>query len=111
MSRKTCFMIFITALVVILASYVFHFSLVTKEIGRVFIQMQNIYIALSAVIISLILAKTGHYWLIMIGISVIAAAVVQVLVLGGTLMTIALLYKIIAFLVYAYFVVLVRYML
>lgn len=111
MSRKTCFMIFVAMLVIILASYVFHVSPVTKEVGRIFMQMQNVYIALSSVIISLILAKTGHYWLIMIGISFIAAAVVQVLVLGGTLMTIALLYKIAAFLVYAYFAVLVRYML
>lgn len=111
MSKKTCFMIFIASLVIILTSYVLHFSVVTKEVGRVFAQMQSIYIALSAVIIALILAKTKHYWLLMLGIAVVVAAVVQVLVLGGALMTVALLYKVIAFLVYAYLVMLVRYML
>lgn len=110
MSKKTCFMIFIVSLVVILASYVAHFNPVTKEVGAVFGTMQNIYIALSSVIISLIMTKTKHYWLIMLGISVVAAAVIQVFVSGASLMTMALLYKIIAFIVYVYLVALVRFM-
>ncbi len=110
MSRKTCFMIFIAAVVVIMASFVAGFSPVTKEVSKVFAQMCGLYLALAAVITSLLLSKQKHYWLIMLGIAVVAAVVIQLLVVGGSLMTVALLYKIIAFIVYAYLIQLMRYM-
>lgn len=110
MSKKTCFVIFAIAIVAILASYAAHFSLVTKEVSAVFAQMQNVYIALSSVILSLIMTKTKHYWLIMLGVSVVVAGAVQIL-FGGSLLTIALLYKILAFIVYVYLVALLRFML
>ena len=111
MSKKTCFMIFIAAMVIILASYVLNFAPVTREVNAVFSQMQNIYIAASAVIISLLMSKSKHYWLIMLGIAIIAAGVIQVVVQGSSLMTLALLYKAIAFIVYVYLVALARFML
>lgn len=111
MSKKTCFMIFIAAMVIILASYVLNFAPVTREVNAVFSQMQNIYIAASAVIISLLMRKSKHYWLIMLGIAIIAAGVIQVVVQGSSLMTLALLYKAIAFIVYVYLVALARFML
>lgn len=110
MSRKTCFMIFIAAVVVIMASFVVGFSPVTNEVSKVFAQMCGLYLSLAAVITSLLLSKQKHYWLIMLGIAVVAAVVIQLLVVGGSLMTVALLYKIIAFIVYAYLIQLMRYM-
>ena len=110
MSRKACFLIFVISLVTILAAYIFKFSIVTKEVGTTFAEMQNIYIALASVITAVLLAKSKHYWLIMIGMAVIISIVTHVVIAGGTLMTIALLYKILASLVYIYLVQLVRYM-
>lgn len=111
MSRKTCFMIFIAAVVVIMASFVAKFTPVTREVSNVFAAMQNIYIAVSSVVIALLLSKQKYYWLLMLGIAVIVAAIIQVVVLGGALMTAALLYKIIAIVVYAYLIALMRFML
>ena len=103
-------MIFIVALVAIMASFVAGFSPVTREVTNVFAQMCGVYLALAAVITSLLLSKQKHYWLIMLGIAVVTAVLIQLLVVGGSLMTVALLYKIIAFVVYAYLVQLMRYM-
>ncbi len=110
MSRKTCFMIFIAAVIIIMASFVAGFSPVTREVSNVFAQMCGLYLSLAAVITSLLLSKQKHYWLIMLGIAVVAAVLIQLLIVGGSLMTIALLYKIIAFVVYAYLIQLMRYM-
>lgn len=110
MSRKTCFMIFIAAVVIIMASFVAGFSPVTREVSNVFAQMCGLYLALAAVITSLLLSKQKHYWLIMLGIAVVASVLIQLLIVGGSLMTVALLYKIIAFIVYAYLIQLMRYM-
>ncbi len=110
MSRKTCFMIFIAAVIVIMASFVVGFSPVTNEVSKVFAQMCGLYLSLAAVITSLLLSKQKHYWLIMLGIAVVAAVLIQLFIAGGSLMTVALLYKIIAFIVYAYLIQLMRYM-
>lgn len=110
MSRKTSFMIFIAAVIVIMASFVAGFSPVTSEVSKVFTQMCGLYLSLVAVITSLLLSKQKHYWLIMLGIAVVASILVQLLIVGGSLLTIALLYKVIAFIVYVYLVQLMRYM-
>ncbi|MCM1324752.1 MAG: hypothetical protein NC218_11590 [Acetobacter sp.] len=110
MSRKTSFMIFIAAVVIIMASFVAGFSPITREVSKVFTQMCGLYLSLAAVITSLLLSKQKHYWLIMLGIAVIASILIQLLIVGGSLMTVALLYKIIAFIVYVYLVQLMRYM-
>lgn len=111
MSKKTCFIIFVISLVTILASYIFNFSLITKEVNAVFAQMQNVYIALSAVILALLLKKVKYYWLIMLGLAVITAIVVQTVILGASLATLVLIYKVAAFIVYVYLVTLSRFML
>jgi hypothetical protein len=111
MSKKVCFRIFAVSLIIILASFIINFAPVTSEISKVFTQMQNIYLSVSAVVIALLLKKQRHYWLIMIGIAVIASIIIQLLIAGGSLLTIALLYKIIAFIIYVYLTVLIRYML
>ena len=56
MSRKTCFMIFIAAVTIILVSYVIKFSPVTGAVSSVFAAMQNPYLAASAVVVSLLLS-------------------------------------------------------
>lgn len=111
MSKKTCFMIFAVALVIILASYALNFAPVIREVNAVFAQMQNVYIAVSAIIISFLMSKSKHYWLMMLGVAIVAAAIIQTVVQGGALITIAVLYKAIAFLVYVYLVALIRFML
>ena len=69
MSRKTCFMIFIAAVTIILVSYVIKFSPVTGAVSSVFAAMQNPYLAASAVVVSLLLAKQRYYWLLILGCS------------------------------------------
>lgn len=103
-------MIFIAAVIVIMTSFVANFSPVTGEVSKVFTQMCGLYLSIAAVITSLLLSKQKHYWLIMLGIAVIASILIQLFVVGGSLLTIALLYKIIAFIVYVYLVQLMRYM-
>jgi len=110
MSKKSCFIIFVIALWFVIISYVAKIGLITKELDAVFGSMQNLYVAASAVVISLLVSKSKHYWLIMLGVAVIASVVIE-LVLGGAIISLALLYKIIAFVVYVYLVMLSRYML
>ena len=111
MSKKTYFTIFAVALIVIFASYMTNFSLITKEVNAIFQNMKNIYVAIAAVALALLLTKTKHYWLVMLGASIVAAIIIQVVLGGGAIVSIALLYKVLAFLVYAYLVQLVRLML
>lgn len=111
MSKKVCFRIFAISLIVILASFIINFAPITTEVSNIFAQMQSVYIAVSAVAAALLLKKQRHYWLIMIGLAVIVSIIIQLLITGGSLLTIALLYKIVAFIIYAYLCELVRYML
>ena len=110
MSRRSSFIIFIIATIVMMASFVINFSPVTVPVARTFAAMQNMYIALTAVIASLLLIKQKYYWLEMLGVAVIAAIIIEVVVLSGTLTSLAVLYKIIAIAVYAYWIQLMRFM-
>lgn len=110
MSRRSSFIIFIIATIVMMASFVINFSPITAPVARTFAAMQNMYIALTAVIASLLLIKQKYYWLEMLGVAVIAAIIIEVVVLSGTLMSLAVLYKIIAIAVYAYWIQLMRFM-
>ncbi len=110
MSRRSSFIIFIIATIVMMASFVINFSPVTAPVARTFAAMQNMYIALTAVIASLLLIKQKYYWLEMLGVAVIAAIIIEVVVLSGTLVSLAVLYKIIAIAVYAYWIQLMRFM-
>ena len=110
MSRRSSFIIFIIATIVMMASFVINFSPITAPVARTFAAMQNMYIALTAVIASLLLIKQKYYWLEMLGVAVIAAIIIEVVVLSGTLTSLAVLYKIIAIAVYAYWIQLMRFM-
>lgn len=110
MSKKVCFRIFAISLIVILASYVIKFAPITTEVSNVFAQMQNLYLSIVAVAISILLKKQRHYWLVMIGIAVVTSIIIQLIFVGATLLSIALIYKIIAFIVYVYLTILIRYM-
>lgn len=110
MSKRTCFMIFIVALVVIMASFVFSFGMVTKPVNEVFGAMKGMYLAIAALVISLLLLKQKYYWLLILGCALLAALLIQYFIVGGSILTIAVLYKVVAFVVYAYLVQLVRFM-
>ncbi|MDO4161750.1 MAG: hypothetical protein Q4D80_01935 [Pseudomonadota bacterium] len=110
MSKRTCFIIFIAALVVIMASFVLGFGAVTGPVAETFAAMKGIYLTVSALIVSLLLLKQKYYWLLVLGCAVLAALLIQFFIVGGSLMSVAVLYKIAAFAVYAYLVQLVRYM-
>lgn len=111
MSKKTCFMIFIAAIVAIMVSFILKFHPVTGEVSAVFSAMQNPYIAVAASVLSLLLIKQRWFWLMILGCAVLTAIAVQLLVTGETLAVAALIYKIVAFVVYAYLIVLMRFML
>ncbi len=111
MSKKTCFIIFIVAMIAILASYICRFTPITKEVNAIFTQMQNIYIVLTAITLALLLRKVKYYWLIMLGLAIITAIVVHTFILGASVTVFAVLYKALAFIVYVYLVCLLRFML
>ena len=110
MSKQTCFMIFIAALVVIMASFIFGFGVVTAPVSETFGAMKGLYLTISALVVSLLIFKQKYYWLLILGCAVVAAVLIQLLIVGGSVMSIAVLYKIAAFAVYAYLVQLVRFM-
>jgi hypothetical protein len=111
MSKNTCFLIFIVALVTIMASFIFNFAPITSPVSEVFGAMRHIYTALAALLIALILIKQKHYWLLVLGCAVVAAVLIQLFVIGGSLLSLMLLYRLAAIVIYAYLVVLIRYML
>ena len=110
MSKQTCFMIFIAALVVIMASFISGFGVVTAPVSETFGPMKGLYLTISALVVSLLILKQKYYWLLILGCAVVAAVLIQLLIVGGSVMSIAVLYKIAAFAVYAYLVQLVRFM-
>ena len=104
-------MIFIAAVTIFLVSYVINFSPVTGAVSSVFNKLQNPFLAASAVVVSLLLAKQRYYWLLILGCAVLVAVLIQFFVVGGALAAAVLLYKIAAFVVYAYLIMLMRFML
>lgn len=110
MSKKTCFMIFVIAVVALIAAFILKISALTTPAVLIFGNMKNPYIAVGAIILSLLLNKQRHYWLLMSACAVIAAILIQIFVIGGTLAFWPILYKTAAFLVYAYLITLIRFM-
>ncbi len=110
MSKKTCFMIFVVSVIVIMAAYILRIGAVTAQVEQVFSAMRSPYIAGAAVVLALLLNKQKYYWFIMLGCAVLTAVLVQLFVVGGSLAALALVYKTVAFLVYAYLVALIRFM-
>lgn len=109
MSKKTCFMIFVIAVIAIIAAFILKISAVTSPVEAIFAAMKNPYVAGSAVILSLLLNKQKHYWLLMLGCALIAAIVIQ-LVFGGAFALWPIAYKALAFMVYVYLITLIRFM-
>ncbi|MDY4884631.1 MAG: hypothetical protein SO141_00025 [Alphaproteobacteria bacterium] len=110
MSKKTCFLIFVAAVIIIALSFIFKIAEVTVPVNLLFGSMKNPYIAGSAVVLALLFNKQRHYWLIMIACALLAAIVVQMLIAGGTFEVYAIMYKALAFLVYVYLIMLIRFM-
>lgn len=111
MSRKICFLIYIIAVVTILISHILNFRPVLREVENVYEQMGNIYIALSSIILSFMLLKQKHSFLIQLGISFVVASIVQVFIAHSPLISVGLLYKAIAYMVYYYLTFQIRFML
>lgn len=111
MSRKTCFLIFVIALIALIAAFLFKINVITSHAMAIFAAMKNPYIAGSAIILAVLLSKQKYYWLLILACAIIAAVLVQMFVVGGALAFWPLLYKTLAFMVYAYLILLIRYML
>lgn len=109
MSKKTCFMIFVIAVIAIIAAFILKIGAVTSEVEAVFAAMKNPYVAGAAVILALLLNKQKHYWLLMLGCALIAAVAIQLL-FGGAFALWPIAYKAIAFMVYVYLIALIRFM-
>ena len=110
MSRKTCFMIFIALSIILLVAHVFNFTMVTTPAGSIYSAMGSPYIAGAAVVLALLLNKQKYYWLIMLGCAVLTAILIQLFIAGGSLTVLGIVYKTAAFLIYAYLVTLIRFM-
>lgn len=110
MSKKTCFIIFVVTVVVLIVAFILKISQITVPVSSIFTAMKNPYIAGSAVLLSLLLHKQKHYGLIILGCAVLAAILIQLFVVGGALTLMPIVYKAAAFLVYAFLVMLLRFM-
>lgn len=109
MSKKAYLTVLVIALITILTALVLNYTPITREVSKVFSAMQILWLAGAAVLFSLALVKKSGYWLISLGLAVVVALLIQWLVIGGTVVSIALIYKIVAYLVYAYLVYFIRF--
>ena len=110
MSKKMCFKIFIFALIGILVSFVINFKPVTSVVSSIFSEMQGIYLSIIAVVSALLMKKNRHYWLTMFGLALIVAVALEFFVGSGNIISIAIIYKILAFVVYTFLVRLIIFM-
>lgn len=110
MSKKTCFMIFVAAVLIIAFAFIFKISEITVPVNLLFGSMKNPYIAGAAVVLALLFNKQRHYWLIMLACALLSAIAVQVVIAGGTFEPYAIMYKALAFMVYVYLITLIRFM-
>ena len=110
MSKKVCFKIFIFALIGIIASYVVKFSPVTSIVSSIFEEMCGLYLSIAAVILAFVIKKNRHYWLTMCGLALIVAIALEFFVGSGNIISLAIIYKILAFVVYAFLVRLIIFM-
>jgi len=110
MNKKICFAIFVAVLITLIAGVLFHIGVINHTRDAVFAQMQNFYVCISAIVCAILLAKQKYYWLLVIGCAIIAAILIQLLVVGhlGSIYIIAM--RAAAFLAYAYLTALIRFM-
>lgn len=110
MSKKTCFTIFVVAIIAIITSFILNISTVKTPVESIFHAMKHPYLAIPALVIALLLRKQKHYLLLMIGCATITAIILQMFVLGTSFAILPIIYKIVAFIVYAYLITLIRFM-
>lgn len=110
MSKKVCFKIFIFALVGIMVSFIINFAPVTSVVSSVFSEMQNMYLSIIAVLSASLMKKNRHYWLTMFGLALIVAVALEFFIGSGNIISIAIIYKILAFVVYTFLVRLILFM-
>lgn len=110
MSKKTCFAIFVITTIVIMTAFILKISTITTHVESIFHAMKHPYLAIPALIIAFLLRKQKHYLLLMIGCSVVTAIILQMFIIGSSFAIIPIIYKAAAFLVYAYLIVLIRFM-
>ena len=110
MSKKVCFKIFIFALIGIMTSFVIKFSPVTSVVSNIFFEMCGLYLSISAIVLAFLTKKNRRYWLTMFGIALIAAIALEFFVGSGNIISIAIIYKILAFVVYAFLARLIIFM-
>lgn len=110
MSKKTCFMIFVIAVIALIVAFMLKISAITVPANSIFAAMKSPYIAGSAFILALLLNKQKHYWLIMLACAILAAVLIQLFVVGSTLALWPVVYKAAAFLTYAFLITLIRFM-
>ena len=72
--------------------------------------MQNMYLSIIAVLSASLMKKNRHYWLTMFGLALIVAVALEFFIGSGNIISIAIIYKILAFVVYTFLVRLILFM-
>jgi hypothetical protein len=110
MSKKVCFKIFIFALIGVMTSFVIKFNPVTSVVSSIFFEMQGLYLSIISVISALLIKKNRHYWLTLFGIALIVAIGLEFFVGSGNIISLAIIYKILAIVAYAFLSRLILFM-
>ena len=105
-----CFLIFVAALITIVAGFMFNIGSITSVTRAVFADMQGFYVCASGIILGLLLYKHKYYWLLLIGCAIVAAILIHLLVLGSLGTVYALAIRATAIMAYGYLTALVRFM-
>ncbi len=110
MNKKMCFLIFVAAVIALIAGIVFKIGVINNLRDAIFAHMQNFYVCVSAIVCAVLLAKNKYYWLLIIGCAVVAALLIQFFMVGNISNIYQISMRAAAFLVYAYLTALIRFM-
>lgn len=110
MNKKMCFLIFVAAIITIIAGFLLNIGIIKSITKEILADMQGFYVCAAGVAIGLLLYKHKYYWLLLIGCAIIAAVLIHLLVLGGLGSVHALAIRAVAVMAYGYLTALIRFM-
>ena len=110
MNKKMCFMIFVAAVIVIIAGFLFNIGVIKSITREVFADMSGFYACAAGVLLGILLSKNKYYWLLLIPCALIAAALIQFFVVGSISNIHALLIRTAAVMAYGYLTALIRFL-
>ena len=110
MNKKMCFMIFVAAVITVIAGFLLNIGIIKSVTRDIFADMQGFYACASGVVFGILLAKNKYYWLMLIACAIVASILIHLFVFGsvGSLYSLAI--RAVAIMAYGYLTALIRFM-